>query len=71
LVDEFHNNEESSSSDIPVVGSRNSLFLDRDAVILSKETRDRNVRLALDNLINELPKGSILRVENEDFDPFT
>ena len=71
LVDEFHNNEESSSSDIPVFGSRNSLFLDRDAVILSKETRDRNVRLALDNLINELPKGSILRVENEDFDPFT
>jgi len=71
LVDEFYNNEESSSSDIPVFGSRNSLFLDRDAVILSKETRDRNVRLALDNLINELPKGSILRVENEDFDPFT
>eukprot|EP00533_Pseudo-nitzschia_delicatissima_P007866 CAMPEP_0116086700 /NCGR_PEP_ID=MMETSP0327-20121206/4990_1 /TAXON_ID=44447 /ORGANISM="Pseudo-nitzschia delicatissima, Strain B596" /LENGTH=651 /DNA_ID=CAMNT_0003577759 /DNA_START=240 /DNA_END=2195 /DNA_ORIENTATION=+ len=52
-------------------GSRNSLFLGRDAVILPKEVRDRNVRLALDDLISELPKGSILRVEkNDDLDPF-
>eukprot|EP00532_Pseudo-nitzschia_australis_P018092 CAMPEP_0168311094 /NCGR_PEP_ID=MMETSP0142_2-20121227/67184_1 /TAXON_ID=44445 /ORGANISM="Pseudo-nitzschia australis, Strain 10249 10 AB" /LENGTH=694 /DNA_ID=CAMNT_0008263981 /DNA_START=1803 /DNA_END=3887 /DNA_ORIENTATION=+ len=50
--------------------SRNSLFLGRDAIILSKEARDRNVRLALDDLISELPKGSILRVENDDLDPF-
>lgn len=51
--------------------SRNSLFLGRDAIILSKEVRDRNVRLALDHLISELPQGSILRVENDDMDPFT
>ena len=53
-----------------VKASRNSLFLGRDAVILPKEVRDRNVRLALDDLISELPKGSILRVENDDLDPF-
>jgi len=52
------------------IGSRNSLFLGRDAIILPKEVRDRNVRLALDDLISELPKGSILRVENDDLDPF-
>eukprot|EP00534_Pseudo-nitzschia_fraudulenta_P012766 CAMPEP_0201207722 /NCGR_PEP_ID=MMETSP0851-20130426/175001_1 /ASSEMBLY_ACC=CAM_ASM_000631 /TAXON_ID=183588 /ORGANISM="Pseudo-nitzschia fraudulenta, Strain WWA7" /LENGTH=676 /DNA_ID=CAMNT_0047496193 /DNA_START=226 /DNA_END=2256 /DNA_ORIENTATION=- len=51
-------------------GFRNSLFLGSDAVILSKDVRDRNVRLALDDLINELPEGSILRVENNDLDPF-
>eukprot|EP00535_Pseudo-nitzschia_heimii_P006295 CAMPEP_0197190280 /NCGR_PEP_ID=MMETSP1423-20130617/21361_1 /TAXON_ID=476441 /ORGANISM="Pseudo-nitzschia heimii, Strain UNC1101" /LENGTH=675 /DNA_ID=CAMNT_0042642625 /DNA_START=152 /DNA_END=2175 /DNA_ORIENTATION=+ len=51
-------------------GSRNSIFLGRDAVILSKEVRDRNVQLALDNLISNLPEGSILRVENDDLDPF-
>jgi len=50
--------------------SRNSMFLGRDAVILPKEVRDRNVRLALDDLIRELPEGSILRVENDDLDPF-
>jgi len=59
-----------SSTNEEAPGSRNSLFLDRDAVILSKEVRDRNVRLALDDLISELPKGSILRVENDDLDPF-
>lgn len=51
-------------------GPRNSALLDRDTIILSKEDRDRNVRLALDELIIKLPKGSILRVENDDLDPF-
>eukprot|EP00537_Pseudo-nitzschia_pungens_P013429 CAMPEP_0172386754 /NCGR_PEP_ID=MMETSP1061-20121228/4212_1 /TAXON_ID=37318 /ORGANISM="Pseudo-nitzschia pungens, Strain cf. pungens" /LENGTH=725 /DNA_ID=CAMNT_0013116215 /DNA_START=318 /DNA_END=2498 /DNA_ORIENTATION=+ len=46
--------------------SRNSLFLGRDVVLLSKEDRDRNARMALDELISELPEGSILRVENDD-----
>jgi len=67
-IQEFHDDE---SSLVDRYGSRNSLFLDRDAVILSKEIRDRNVRLALDDLIMELPQGSILRVENDDVDPFT
>lgn len=49
--------------------SRNSVFFDRDALILSKEVRDRNVRLALGELITKLPKDSILRVENEDENP--
>ena len=31
----------------------------------SKELMDRNVQLALDELINTLPKGSVLRVDNE------
>jgi len=58
--------DESSPTYRYASGSRNSLFLDRDAVILPKEIRDRNVRLALDDLITQLPKGSILRVENDD-----
>jgi hypothetical protein len=63
--------DESSTADTDRLRSRrNSLFIDRDAPILSKEIRDKNVRSALDDLINEFPKGSILRVENEDFDPF-
>jgi molybdopterin-biosynthesis enzyme MoeA-like protein/3'-phosphoadenosine 5'-phosphosulfate sulfotransferase (PAPS reductase)/FAD synthetase len=37
----------------------------------SKEQRDRQVRLALDDLITQLPKGSILRVENDDLTTFT
>ena len=31
----------------------------------SKDQRDRQVKIALDDLINQLPKGSVLRVENE------
>lgn len=51
----------------------NSIYLDRNAIILPKDIRDRNVRLALDDLIKKLPDESILRVLNEDddtFDPF-
>jgi hypothetical protein len=40
-------------------------------LIMSKERRDRYVRLALDDLITQLPKDSILRVENDDLTPFT
>ena len=78
-IHQFNNitsNEMSSTSTLALSttermgASRNSLFLGRDAIILSKEARDRNVRLALDDLISELPKGSILRVENDDLDPF-
>jgi FAD synthetase len=51
---------------------RNSSFVDAlNATILPKDQRDRYVRLALDDLINELPKGSILRVENDDLSPFS
>lgn len=41
---------------------RKSLTKDRN----SKEEMDYNVRLALDDLINALPKDSILRVDNND-----
>jgi len=70
LVDSSTHQFNKTNNNEAAPGSRNSLFLDRDAVILSKEVRDRNVRLALDDLISELPKGSILRVENNDLDPF-
>jgi len=70
LVDSSTHQFNTQSSNEGTSGSRNSLFLDRDAVIISKEVRDRNVRLALDGLISKLPKGSILRVENDDLDPF-
>lgn len=50
---------------------RNSILFDRNALIMPKATRDRYVRLALDDLINRLPKGSILRVENDDLTPFS
>ena len=48
--------------------SRNSVFFDRDALIVPKDVRDRSVRLALDELIRKLPNDSILRVENEEED---
>ena len=70
LVDSSTHQFNITSGDEGAPGSRNSLFLGRDAVILSKEVRDRNVRLALDDLISALPQGSILRVENDDLDPF-
>ena len=51
---------------------RNSSFMDAlNMTILPKDQRDRHVRLALDDLINELPEGSILRVENDDLSPFS
>jgi FAD synthetase len=59
-----------SASHSSTMGPRNSTLLDRSTTILSKEDRDRNVRLALDELITALPKDSILRVENDDLDPF-
>jgi hypothetical protein len=62
-------NDESSQPDN--YGTRNSILFDRDAIILPKDERDRNVRRALDYLLQNLPKGSILRVENEDLNPFT
>ena len=46
-----------------------SLSLEKGALIMTKETMDRNVKVALDDLINELErreKGSILRVDNND-----
>lgn len=70
LVDSSTHQFNNTSGDEGAPGSRNSLFLGHDAVILSKEVRDRNVRLALDDLISALPQGSILRVENDDLDPF-
>jgi len=62
-------NDESSLPDN--YGTRNSVLFERDAIILPKEVRDRNVRRALDDLIRLLPQGSILRVENEDSNPFS
>jgi FAD synthetase len=49
---------------------RNSGIFDPADVTTSKEMRDRYVRFALDDLINKLPKESILRVENDDLTPF-
>jgi FAD synthetase len=51
--------------------SRNSTFFDSSAILNSKEQRDGYVRKALEDLIRELPKGSILRVDNDDLTPFT
>ncbi|KAL3906832.1 MAG: hypothetical protein SGILL_009117, partial [Bacillariaceae sp.] len=50
---------------------RNSTMFDRDTILLPKEVRDQHVRVALDDILQRLPEGSILRVENDDFDPFS
>jgi FAD synthetase len=50
---------------------KNSRVFDRNELIRPKKERDRYVRLALDDLITQLPEGSILRVENDDLTPFT
>jgi len=39
--------------------------------MIPKDRRDDYVRVALDDLIQKLPKDSILRVENDDLTPFT
>ena len=52
-------------------GRNNSRFFDPNELITPKSERDRFVRLALDDLIQGLPEGSILRVENDDLTPFT
>ena len=50
--------------------TRNSVvYLERQSLmkgIHSKEQMDYNVQVALDDLINALPKDSILRVDNND-----
>jgi hypothetical protein len=46
-------------------GRSNSAFFDRDLIQSTKDELDRNVQLALDELINKLPSGSVLRVDNE------
>lgn len=46
-----------------------SISLEKGALVMTKEKMDRNVKVALDDLINELErreKGSILRVDNND-----
>ena len=48
-------------------GMRNSSVYIRDMIDLSaKEIMDQKVQLALDDLINTLPEGSVLRVDNDD-----
>ena len=51
--------------------ARNSNVFGANSTIIPKDIRDHHVRLALDDLINKLPKDSILRVENDDLTPFT
>ena len=50
---------------------RNSVAFGLDASIIPKDLRDEYVRVALDDLIQKLPKDSILRVENDDLTPFS
>jgi molybdopterin-biosynthesis enzyme MoeA-like protein len=70
MVDSFSSSSNETMAMTPdAYGSRNSTLFDRDAVILPKKVRDKNVRLALDDLLRMLPEGSILRVENEDQNP--
>lgn len=70
MVDSFSSSSNDTMAMTPdAYGSRNSTLFDRDAVILPKKVRDKNVRLALDDLLRMLPEGSILRVENEDQNP--
>ena len=49
----------------------NSRLFDANTLLIPKEVRDRSVRLALDDLLNNLPDGSILRVENDELTPFS
>lgn len=50
---------------------QNSVLFGQTALFTPKVDRDRYVRKALDDLITQLPYGSILRVENDDLTPFT
>ena len=49
-----------------VTGDRNSCIFDPNMIEQSKETMDQYVELALDELLTTLPKGSVLRVDNDD-----
>jgi molybdenum cofactor synthesis domain-containing protein len=51
-----------------VIWSRRNLSPNQ---VFTKEEMDNNVRMALDELINDLPEGSILRVDNDDLTPFS
>ena len=53
-------------------GRSNSSVFSRGMLdgIANKELTDRNVQLALDQLINTLPEGSVLRVDNDDLTLF-
>jgi FAD synthetase len=50
---------------------RNSTVVGFGSPVIPKSVRDQYVRVALDDLIQKLPKDSILRVENDDLTPFT
>ena len=50
---------------------RNSTTFALDGPVIPKDLRDEYVRVALDDMIQKLPKNSILRVENDDLTPFT
>jgi FAD synthetase len=69
LVDSADNIDEAPPT--TSLTSRNSRCFDANDMIIPKDVRDRYVRLALDDLITQLPEGSILRVENDDLTPFT
>ena len=53
----------------PTMTRNSTLFLSKSAMagsLFSKEKMDLNVKIALDDLINELPQESVLRVDNND-----
>eukprot|EP00980_Cylindrotheca_fusiformis_P000666 scaffold160_cov136-Cylindrotheca_fusiformis.AAC.13 len=66
----YESNSTVDGSPATRLASRNSRIFNPEAITTSKESRDRKVRFALDDLINKLPNDSILRVENDDLTPF-
>jgi FAD synthetase len=49
----------------------NSSVFDLDSIAVSTNQMDQHVQLALDDLLNTLPKGSILRVDNDELGLFS
>jgi molybdenum cofactor synthesis domain-containing protein len=49
----------------------NSSVFDLDSIEVSTNQMDQHVQLALDDLLNTLPKGSILRVDNDELGLFS
>lgn len=55
----------------PASTRRNSTIFDRGMIDSAEKTTDDDVRMALDELINHLPEGSVLRVDVDDLQMFS
>jgi molybdopterin-biosynthesis enzyme MoeA-like protein len=56
---------------LPLSGRSNSCVYDRGTIDLKQKTEDTDVQMALNELINRLPEGSVLRVDIDDMKLFS